>query len=255
MKYLISTLLLALSLFSLPLRAELLIEITAGLDNPTSIAVAPFAWSGWGSAPEDIASVVQEDLRRSGQFAPVERADMLGLPTRESEVYYRDWRIVGMQYLVVGSVLRQGDGRLSATFSLVEVTGERVLFTHVVKGRDSELRDIAHYISDKVFYTITGIKGAFSTRLAYVTAINEGGRQVFRLMVSDADGAARHAAAAVAPREAAPRGRLARAAGAAQVRDDGLRRGARAPGLHGAVARRLPPRHGAARQLSAAARG
>lgn len=168
--------------------AELSIEITSGVDNPTSIAISPIVMKG-GSLPEDISVIVGADLDRSGLFAPMPRPNMLSNPRALSEVYYRDWRIVGMQYLVVGNVLRQSDGRLSVTFSLVDVAGERALFTHVVKGRDSELRDIAHYISDKVFYTITGIKGAFSTRLAYVTAINEGGRQFFRLMVSDADGA------------------------------------------------------------------
>lgn len=168
--------------------AELSIEITSGVDNPTSIAVSPIMMKGEALA-EDISAIVGADLERSGLFAAMPRANMLSNPRALSEMYYRDWRIVGMQYVVVGNVVRQSDGRLSATFSLVEVAGERALFTHVVKGRDSELRDIAHYISDKVFYTITGIKGAFSTRLAYVTAINEGGRQVFRLMVSDADGA------------------------------------------------------------------
>ena len=168
--------------------AELSIEITSGVDNPTSIAISPIMMKGAPLA-EDISAIVAADLERSGLFSAMPRANMLSNPRSLSEVYYRDWRIVGMQYLVVGSVVRQTDGQLSARFSLVEVAGERVLFTHVAKGRDSQLRDIAHYISDKVFYTITGIKGAFSTRLAYVTATKEGGRQVFRLMVSDADGA------------------------------------------------------------------
>ncbi len=168
--------------------AELSIEITSGVDNPTDIAISPIMMKGERLA-EDVSAIVAADLERSGLFRAMPRANMLSNPSALAEVYYRDWRIVGMQYLVVGNLVRQGQGRLSATFSLVEVSGERVLFTHVVKGRDSELRDIAHYISDKVFHAITGIKGAFSTRLAYVTAIREGGRQIFRLMVSDADGA------------------------------------------------------------------
>ena len=184
----VSRIVFLIVLMPLSALAELSIEITSGVDNPTNIAISPIRMKG-APLDEDISAIVSADLDRSGLFSAMPRANMLSNPRALSEVYYRDWRIVGMQYLVVGSVIRQSDGQLSATFSLIEVAGERVLFTHVAKGRDSQLRDIAHYISDKVFYTVTGIKGAFSTRLAYVTAINEGGRQFFRLMVSDADGA------------------------------------------------------------------
>lgn len=177
-------------LFFAPLSAlaELSIEITRGVDNPTAIAVSPIMLAG-NQLAEDISAIVSADLNRSGLFSAMPRGNMLSNPRNLSEVYYRDWRIVNMQYLVVGSLQRLGDGRLSATFSLVDVTGERVLFAQEVKGKDSELRNIAHYISDKVFQSITGIRGAFSTRLAYITANKESGGLVYRLMVSDADGA------------------------------------------------------------------
>ena len=61
-------------------RAELTIEITQGVDNPTPIAVVPFAWKGSGAAPADVAQVIDGDLARSGQFAPVSRGDMLVRP-------------------------------------------------------------------------------------------------------------------------------------------------------------------------------
>ena len=75
-------------------RAQLVIEITEGLDNPTAIAVVPFSWQGEGAAPEDIAAVIDSDLMRVGQFAPVERNNMLGRPSRASEVYFRRARAV-----------------------------------------------------------------------------------------------------------------------------------------------------------------
>ena len=71
-------------------RAELVIEITQGVDNPTAIAVVPFGWSGTGTPPEDISAVVNSDLTRSGQFEPVDRSDMLGYPRTEEEIFYRD---------------------------------------------------------------------------------------------------------------------------------------------------------------------
>ena len=91
-----------LSLAGLSARAELVIEITQGIDNPTAIAVVPFAWKSGGTAPEDIAGVVQSDLSRSGQFAPVDRADMLSFPSTQQEVFYRDWRALQSGYLLIG---------------------------------------------------------------------------------------------------------------------------------------------------------
>ncbi len=85
-------------------RAELTIEISQGSDNPTTIAVVPFAWQGAGAAPEDLASVVDGDLARSGQFAPIARTDMLGTPSTEAEVFYRDWRSLNTEYLLIGRV-------------------------------------------------------------------------------------------------------------------------------------------------------
>ena len=83
-------------------RAELTIEITQGMDNPTAIAVVPFAWAGPGPAPEDIAWIVDGDLARSGQFAPVNRADMLGRPSTQAEIFYRDWRALNTEYILIG---------------------------------------------------------------------------------------------------------------------------------------------------------
>jgi TolB protein len=53
-----------------PARAQLVIEITQGVDDPTPLAVVPFAWEGEGTAPEDLALVIAEDFQRSGQFDP-----------------------------------------------------------------------------------------------------------------------------------------------------------------------------------------
>lgn len=167
--------------------AELTIQITSGADNPTKIAVAPMPLVSGASV--DLSAIISEDLRRSGLFDAMSQANMLSHPATVQEVYFRDWRIVGMEYLVIGKTARQADGRTQVMFSLLEVPGERTVFTHRVQGSDSELRDVAHYISDKVFEAITGIRGAFSTRIAYVTANPEGGTLAYRLMVSDADGA------------------------------------------------------------------
>ncbi len=171
------------------LRAELTIEINRGADNPTRVAISPILLRS-GALPEDVSSIVSDDLQRSGLFEPVDRANMLSYPRTVNEVYYRDWRVLGVEYLVVGDAVRQPDGRIDVNFTLLEVHSERKVFTKQVQGYQNNIRDIAHFVSDRVYEAVTGIRGAFSTRIAYVTAMTDSSQSmVFRLMVADADGA------------------------------------------------------------------
>ena len=168
--------------------SELIIRVTQGNDKPTIVAVSPIALNGI-AVKEDIAAIVEADLQRSGLFRATPRRDMLAFPSRSSEVYYRDWRMLGTEYLVVGSMRAIGGGRYELEFSLLNVTAQKREFKHSVRGRASEMRDLAHLVSDKVYQAITGIKGAFSTRIAYVTATRNNGKFTYRLNVADADGA------------------------------------------------------------------
>jgi len=170
-------------------RAELTIEITQGVDNPTSIAVVPFAWQGPGPAPEDIAFVVDGDLAHSGQFTPVTRADMLGMPSNESEVFYRDWRAIGAEYLLIGRVSASGSD-LRIEYELFDVLRQTRVYTGVESGPISEARMHAHRVADAVYEKLTGIPGAFATRLLYVSVTRvPGGKDYFRLTLADSDGA------------------------------------------------------------------
>ncbi|MFT7266696.1 MAG: TolB protein [Porticoccus sp.] len=167
--------------------ASLTIEITKGVDNPTKIGISPITQDG-AILPEDIGGIVEENLRRSGLFGPIPRKDMLSFPRSAKEVYVRDWLILGVEYLLVGNALLH-DGVYQITFSLIEVHSSRVAFTKIAKGSIGQLRDLAHYISDEVYLAVTGIPGAFSTRVAYVAAVALNGKTRFKLMVADADGA------------------------------------------------------------------
>ena len=170
--------------------AQLTIEITQGVDNPTRIAVVPMGWNGTRPLPEDVSAIVSANLERSGQFAPVPRTNMLSFPSRQQEVFYRDWRIQGTEYLLIGGIEERG-GRYYARYDLFDVLGQRQIITGgQVDGSPEQLRDIAHHISDKVYEKITGIRGAFATQVLYVEAFqNTGQADKFRLMVADADGA------------------------------------------------------------------
>ncbi len=165
--------------------ADLTIEITKGSDRAIPIAIVPL--QGQQSLPEDVAKIVSDDLARSGQFSPLSRDSLIASPTSSEAVNYGDWRAVDSNYLVVGQVRQDGNGyRLQ--FELMDVYGERRLLGEEVSvGRD-QLRAGAHYISDKIFEEITGIRGAFSTQIAYVTAQGAAESRRYALHVADADG-------------------------------------------------------------------
>ncbi|MGQ9427278.1 Tol-Pal system beta propeller repeat protein TolB [Gilvimarinus sp. F26214L] len=176
---------LAFLLVSSAVRAELVIEITSGVDNPTPIAIVQTGWSGGSALPEDVAEVVMADLRRSGQFRPIPHGDMLSSPSRASEVYYRDWRILKAEYLVISNLTTNASGGYHLEFEMFDVFNERKMLDLAVDGGPEQLRDLAHYMSDQIYERITGIRGIFSTSIAYVEEIDN----VYRLMMADADGA------------------------------------------------------------------
>jgi TolB protein len=168
--------------------AELVIKVTEGNDQPTVIALSPFNLNGI-KINENISDIVAADLRRSGLFRLTPQRDMLAFPSQPSDVYFRDWRLLGAEYLVVGSLSVMPDRRYELEFSLLSVNSQRIQFTHKVRSPASEMRDLAHAVSDKIYQAITGIRGAFATRLAYVSVIREGDDFTYRLQVADADGA------------------------------------------------------------------
>jgi TolB protein len=168
--------------------SELVIRVTQGNDTPSIIAVPPIEAKN-GQLVEDISAIIEADLERSGFFKVIDRNNMLAFPSSEDDVYFRDWRLLGSEYLVVGAVKKDRQSRFELSFSLLNVSSQKILFSHSVRGTENQLRDLAHLASDKIYQEITGIRGAFSTRLAYVTADIEDEKLVYRLNVSDSDGA------------------------------------------------------------------
>ncbi len=181
-------LILSLLAFANHTVAQLTIEITQGRDNPTSIAIVPFGWGGGGVASEDVSAIIEADLQRTGQFAPVDRQDMLGSPEERSEVYYRDWRALNVDYLLVGKLIPTADG-LMAQYQLFDVYAESLVLEGREYGQTSTLRGIAHGVADRVYEKLTGIRGAFRTKILYVSAIKRGEADYrYRLLHADVDG-------------------------------------------------------------------
>ncbi|MDE0921242.1 MAG: Tol-Pal system beta propeller repeat protein TolB [Arenicellales bacterium] len=186
-------LILAVSMLALSLSGvsavALTIEITKGADGGIPIAVVPFKWQGQTALPADIGDIVAADLYRSGQFNPLPVDDFLSRPSDNSEVKYKDWRLIKAVNLVVGRVTQMGTDRYAVRFQLFDVFRERQLAAFLWEVTGSDLRKTAHQISDKVYEVLTGRPGAFDSRIAYVTLLRTASKgSEYQLMVADVDG-------------------------------------------------------------------
>lgn len=180
-------LMIAVMVGSSPASAELLIRITEGADSAIPVAVVPFSESGDMPSGDKISSIVQDDLTMTGEFRPLAAEKMLSLPSKGDEVYFRDWRLLGQRYVLVGQLTRKGD-RIEARYELFDVNREERVMGSTASSSVNSTRSLAHHISDRVYEAITGVPGAFSTKLAYVTLERAGGKPLYRLQVSDVDG-------------------------------------------------------------------
>ncbi len=184
-----SIMFLVLSLVAAGANAELRIEITKGVSGAVPIAVVPFGWRVDGISPgEDVAEIVAADLARSGRFDPMPRGQMLETPTTGAEVDFQDWRLLNSQILVIGQIMPATEDAVSIQFQVFDIfRGDQILGYRMNAPLD-RLRGASHRIADMIFEKLTGVAGAFSTRIAYITVDREGEGQRYRLIVADSDG-------------------------------------------------------------------
>ncbi|WP_080772395.1 Tol-Pal system beta propeller repeat protein TolB [Vibrio owensii] len=188
--------------------AALELVITDGIDSARPIAVVPFKWEGSEPLPTDISAVIASDLQRSGKFSPVPTSKMPQTPFNESEVNFDAWTGLGVDALLTGSIKKNEQGNYVVNYQLVDVvrgqlTGgnskalggdgelvlskDHVLFNKVATVEGPRMREYAHRISDLVYEQLTGERGAFMTRIAYVV-VNDKDNFPYQLRVADYDG-------------------------------------------------------------------
>ena len=180
-KYILSILLIAQPIFS-----ELVLEITKGSDNPYSLALLNF--DGSETKIYEVSNIVKNDLNRTGEFRILDNKQLLSIPTNEDNLNYSDFKLLGIDYIVMGSLEEEDTSNISAVYKIFSVQKESQLRTSTVYGVPNKLKQLAHYISDGIYEEITGLKGVASTRLLYVTEEFSGGISQFKLNVADADG-------------------------------------------------------------------
>lgn len=184
------------------------IIITGGVDSARPIGVVPFKYAGSATLPENLSEVVASDLQRSGKFNPLKLSSMPQFPTTDSEINYEAWAQKGIDMVVVGSIEATGLNQYLVTFELIDVlrakatggqaknleNGKLVMTRdHVIEKRTktingSDFRQYAHIISDIVYEKLTGEKGAFLTRIAYIKVLDrDTNPKPYRLVIADYD--------------------------------------------------------------------
>lgn len=178
--FLLFLLWIGMGYFSPPALAEFRVEVSGvGL---TQVPIALATFKNEANAPQKIATIVQADLERSGQFRNIDAAGADLDETSRPDV--STWRQRGADALVTGSITRLVDGRYDVRMRLWDVVRGQDLGGQSYAVVASDLRLVAHRIADFIYEKLTGEKGAFSTRIAYVTKSNGS----FNLWVADADG-------------------------------------------------------------------
>lgn len=172
--------------------AALQLDITSGNFQPIPIAIPNFM----AGTPTDtdtareITQIIAANLRRCGLFAPIDPAAYIEkIANFDAVPRFDDWRVINAQALVTGRVRRE-DGRLKADFRLWDVFAGQQLTGQQYNTTAENMRRVAHIISDAVYERLTGEKGYFDSRVAFVDESGPKDRRVKRLAIMDQDGAA-----------------------------------------------------------------
>ncbi|WP_410170486.1 Tol-Pal system beta propeller repeat protein TolB [Aurantimonas coralicida] len=171
-----------------PAAAAVEIDVTQGNVEPLPIAITDFqSADGIG---KQISDVVQADLKRSGLFAPIDRAAFIqsGLTT-DTTPSFKDWTVINAQALVVGRVSPEADGRLRVEFRLWDTFAGQQLDGQQFYTNPENWRRVAHIIADAIYERLTGEKGYFDTRIVFVSESGTKDKRVKRLAIMDQDGA------------------------------------------------------------------
>jgi TolB protein len=164
---------------ALPSLAQFRVEITGVGATQLPIAIARFRDEQ--ASPQPISAIVRADLERSGQFRSVEAPGVL---EETAQPAFADWRARGADALTGGSVQRLADGRFDVRYKLWDVVQSSDLGGQAQAVVAADLRLAAHRVADTIYERLTGDKGVFSTRIAYVSrAANR-----YTLRITDADG-------------------------------------------------------------------
>jgi len=188
-------------LLLIPSKAFALIEvdITRGNLNPLPIAVSPLSLDANSNAEfkkilnkddigSEISKVVENNLRASGLFNPLDKDAFLQKPDiAHLKPRFEDWSLIKAQALITGKVIFQ-DEKLRVEFRLWDVLAGKEMMALAFTTVPSNWRRVGHIITDKVYERLTGEKGYFDTRIIYVSEEGPKTKRIKKLAIMDQDG-------------------------------------------------------------------
>ena len=167
---------------------QLRIEIKGGAEDPINIAVVPMKWEVEKPQSVFIHKIIKMDLESFGEFSVLSPEGMLSLPTSKEEVFYKDWRLLGIDYLIIGSIEDfEINSDIKVNFIIFDIAREKSIHRGDVIGPIASLRKAGHKVSDVIYKKIQGIPGIFSTKLAYIDKPSLEDPS-YNLRISDIDG-------------------------------------------------------------------
>lgn len=169
--------------------AELTIRITQGVGKQTPVAIVPFGvGSGLSQISENITEIITNDLLRSGRFSVTPVENMLQQPSTGAEIDFDDWSILGVEAVVIGKITEGRNNSYNIQFQLFDIYKREQIVGYRMPANDKTLRRSAHRIADMVFEELTGIRGVFDTKVAYVRSNASNEKRNYTLVISDSDG-------------------------------------------------------------------
>ena len=170
---------------SSPAFAELTVDITQGAEGAMPIAIVPFQQSS--ASGDTISEIVAMDLHGTGKFSIMRESQLPQRPVPPSVPDFPLWQSAGQEHVVIGRVTSEGSGMV-AEFVLYDAIRGVALLTERVPFKGSDARHAAHRIADMIYKQLTGQRGVFNTRVAYVAASGYGNDREYRLVIADTDG-------------------------------------------------------------------
>ena len=166
---------------------ELFLEITKGSEDQYKVAIIPF--EGNSRISKQLHNIIRNDLTRTGEFSVLDEELLLPVKIVNEELIYNDWKLLGMDYLVTGTIVKANNS-LDINYEIYDVHKKRKVRSSKVFGIPNQIRQLAHYTSDGIYESITGIKGIAATKLLYVNETKDSKSiSTYKLMLADSDGA------------------------------------------------------------------
>ena len=179
--------LVVLLLFPIFTYGELFLEITKGSEDPYRVAMIPF--EGNSRVSKQLNDIMRNDLIRTGEFSILDEELLLPVKIINDELVFSDWKLLGIDYLVTGTIANANNS-LDISYEIFDIHKKRKVRSSKVFGIPNQIRQLAHYTSDGIYESITGIKGIAATRLLYVNEIKDSRFiSIYKLMLADSDGA------------------------------------------------------------------